>query len=493
MSNTEPGLTTTSTTLDKSIDNSDLLSMLNIVDQLYNASCGVINSHSAAAVLMSLAVEVQTLLIKLRAMRQRWTVHLPFKEAITVDFIKWSCRAKQLSFEIHSADRRTCLSPGPSALSSHYLLDLYNEAVLELDETVKSLDTTDPRKLLEHHAAMQEKLTAQREQCVDAISQLVSNQFSKDLSIDLSSAYDLSSVRSLCSDLLMKLSEELDLLHEQLVKIFTPKDYERLADRILFEAEYEAPQALREARDIMHNWRNGVPSGKLDESRKEQIELTKEKIRHTKHGVKLEQYVNFDADFYSQRSEFGRFLYNRRRNITHAELRELLLLVFCVYYYQKDALPQTDKPVADQVVPDEPNSEENPTLPVMFNQNLRENKIAVKCLYSILRKVEPYINNKGNNVPNSTPEQCAKYKDWSWYHLETAFEHEKLSFLPKNSSKKAFATFIHSLFSHRSVNSVQRSAYRNTNVNSPNIVEDVVKEFQPVLSLMNPSKDTSNK
>ena len=140
---------------------------------------------------------------------------------------------------------------------------------------------------------------------------------------------------------------------------------------------------------------------------------------------------------------------------------------------------------------DEP--EQCPPLPVEFMQRLRDSQAAVNCLYRILRRVEPYINNSGASVPGSTPELCAKYKDWTWYHLQAAFEHESLGFLPKNSSKMAFANFIHSLFSHRSVDSVQRSTYRNNNVNSPNIVEDVVKEFQPVLALVRPSKSTSNK
>ena len=133
-------------------------------------------------------------------------------------------------------------------------------------------------------------------------------------------------------------------MHEQQVKIFSAKDYERLADRILYESEYEGQSARREARDAMHNWRNGVPVGKLEESRREQIEHTKEEIRHTKHGVKLELYVNLDADFSSQRSEFGRFLFNRRRDITRTELRQLIYLVYCVYYYQTDALQEADKP-----------------------------------------------------------------------------------------------------------------------------------------------------
>lgn len=492
MDNTEQKLTKANGAIDKSADSYDLLSMLDVIRQLYAVSRIVLNSHSAAAVLVSMAVEVQTLLTKLRAMRQRWEVHLPFKEASTVDFVDWSKWAAQLATAIRTADGRICLT-STTAPSSHSLLDLYHEAKQSLTEEQETTDLTDPKQLLQYHITLQAALADQRETCMDAISRFVTGSFTDVEGIDIDGFCDLTAVHNACSDLLSQLSKELDLMHEQQVKIFSAKDYERLADRILYESEYEGQAARREARDAMHNWRNGVPVGKLEESRREQIEHTKEEIRHTKHGVKLEQYVNLDADFSSQRSEFGRFLFNRRRDITRTELRQLIYLVYCVYYYQTDALQETDKPMADLPASATVEPEKCPSLPVEFMQRLRDSQVAVNCLYRILYKVEPYINNSGAGVPGSTPELCAKYKDWTWYHIQAAFEHDTLGFLPKNSSKMAFANFIHSLFSHRSVDSVQRSTYRNNNVNSPNIVEDVVKEFQTVVALVKPSKPTSNK
>lgn len=488
MDNTDPKLTNNNTAIDKSNDSSDLLSMLNVIRQLYEVSRVVLSSHSASAVLMSLAVEVQTLIIKLRAMRQRWEIHLPFKEASTVDFVSWSKWAEQLSTVIGSTDIRTCLNPSSKVPSCHCLFDLYHEATQALEDNTKAVDMTDPCQLIHYHSTMQGALTNSREQCLDTISQLISSCLSESHGLDTSAVANLTEIRTICSALLKELSEELYSMHEQQVKIFNAQDYERLANRILRESEYEGSVARREARDVMHNWRNGVPEGKLEESRKEQIENTKEEIRRTKHGVKLEQYVNLDADFASQLSEFGRFLFNRRHDITRAELRQLIHLLYCVYFYQNDALQQAEYSKVESVSADAM-TDTCPPLPVCFQQKLRDSQVAVKCFYVTLKRIEPYINNSGADVPGSTPELCAKYKDWSWCHLQIAFE--KLGFLPKNSSKAAFANFINSLFSHRTSGSVQRALYRNDNVNSPNIVADVVKEFQSVLSLVKPSSSTT--
>ena len=460
---------------DKNDDSSDLLSMLQVVELLYGVSRMVISNHSAAAILMSLAVEVQTLVIKLQVMRERWSVHLPFKEALKVDFHDWSKKIEHFASVISSSDCRYCLDSSLSGLSDHCLLDLYELATVTTGGNPDQTDLNDPKQLLQHHAAMTEALNAQREQSIALISQLIDGQLTDRQGLCVTQLRDLDKVRTFCSGLLSELAGELFKVYEQQVKIFNPIDYERLADRILFEPEYEGHTARREARDIMHNWRNGVPAGKLEESRKAQIEQTKEEIRRTRHGVKLEQYVNLDADFYSQRSEFGRFLFHRRRDITRAELYELIRLVYCVYYYQKDA--DVD-PTGESGVPDANSSEQFSDLPTEFEQKLRDRKGATMRFYRILLRVEPYINKSGATVPGSIPELCDRYKGWGWYHLKTAFE--KLGFLPNNSSSAAFARFIHVLFPHRTETSVQRSLYRNNNVNSPKIVADVIKEFNEV-------------
>lgn len=463
---------------DNNSDSSDLLSLLDGIEQLFNAGRIVICSHSAAAVMFAIAFETQTLLTKLKAMHRRWETHLPFKEACTVDFVDWSNRMSQLSSFIKLSDCRYCLSQDKTNPSSHCLIDLYEQTK---DNTTSVGDTIDPKQLMQHHAAMQDNIAVHREQCIEAVSKLVFGQLSQRRTLHLDIFDDTDAVRSLCSELLAELSEELLQLHEQQVKINSPEDYERLADRILLEAEYNGPTARREARDIMHTWRNGVPTAKLEESRKNQIEQTKEEIRKTRHGVKLEQYVNLDDDFYSQRSEFGRFLFNRRKDITREELYELVRLVYCVFYYQKDAVYEAEQH-ATTAATVESSENETLSLPTTFTQSLRESKAAVKLFYSILHRIEPYINKGGANVGDDNSSQCDRYKDWTWYHLQVAFE--ELHFLQSNSNKTAFGEFINSVFSHRKAQSVTRSLHRNTNVNSPSIVADIVKEFEPVRSLI---------
>lgn len=488
MNSNDNSLTISSFVNDTKHDSADVLSLLQVIEQLYIASRRVINSHSAVAILLSMSVELQTLLIKLQAMHRRWSVHLPFKEASTVEFPMWSSKAAQMAEIIAKGDCRYCMDADNDIPSCHCLVDLYDQAIRQSADTTGADAPeieTDAMQMLNRRSKTQEALRGCREQCVEAITQMVTSRIFANHPLDLTTLGDLQKARTVSSSLLIELSGLLQQMHDQLVKYINAQDYERLADRILFEAEYEGQDARREAREAVVNWRNGVPVKNLESERLAQIEKVKEAIRKTRHGVKLEQYVDLDDDFQKQRSEFGRFLFNRRREISREELRQLILLVYSVYYYQQDmhqAIGSTDS-----VAPDLSNIPSDitdsipdfPPLPADFCAQLRNSQAATMRFYRILFRVEPFVNS--GKPKDCTEEQLAHYKDWTWCYLQTAFE--QLGFLPKGSNKTNLARFIHTVFPHRSEGSVNRSLCRNTNPNSHNIVSDIVKEFQPVTEL----------
>lgn len=493
MNNPDNRQTSATYTGDTKPDSADVLSLIQVIERLYEAGRSVINRHSATAVLMAMAVELQTLLVKLQAMHRRWEVHLPFKEASTVDFSLWSNKVAQMAAAMRGGDCRNCMDVGSDIPSCHCLADLYDLAQSQTAETATNTIEADAKQMLIRRSTLQDALRGQRDLCVEAITQMVTLQLSVKHTLDLSPLTDLQTCRTVCASLLTELSELLEQIHLQQVKFISDQEYDRLAARILLEAEYDGPKARREAREMVVNWRNGVPVKSLDHERQQQIEQVKEEIRKTKHGVKFEQYVDLDKELLSQRSEFGRFLFKRRCEISRSELRELIRLVYAIYYYRQDArqpIGQTN-PAADPIDLPTVNSDRQtsdilhqisdcPTLPTDFSQKLRDSQAATMCFYRILIKAEPFIN-------SGKPEGCseddlAHYKDWTWCYMQMAFE--KLGFLPKGSSKAPFADFIHQLFPRRKKESVERSLHRNTNPNSPNIVADIVKEFSPVNSFL---------
>ena len=85
---------------DRSGDTSDVKSLLETIDQLYQVSCSVLNDHTQTSLRMAIAIEAQMLLLKLQAMHRRWKIHLPFKEACQVEFFDWAERMSAISREI---------------------------------------------------------------------------------------------------------------------------------------------------------------------------------------------------------------------------------------------------------------------------------------------------------------------------------------------------------------------------------------------------------
>ena len=118
MNTNDNRMTTFNASRDKGHDSSDVLSLIQVVEQLYTASRSVINSYSATAILLSMAMELQTLLTKLQAMHRRWSIHLPFKEASSVDFKEKSSLAAQMAEEMLRGDYRFCLNTTKNRISN---------------------------------------------------------------------------------------------------------------------------------------------------------------------------------------------------------------------------------------------------------------------------------------------------------------------------------------------------------------------------------------
>ena len=78
-------------------DKSDIMSILSAIEQIYNLCQSVLNTHAQTALMLSLTIETQMLLLKLQAMRERWQYHLPFKEACEVNFGKWSTKVERMA------------------------------------------------------------------------------------------------------------------------------------------------------------------------------------------------------------------------------------------------------------------------------------------------------------------------------------------------------------------------------------------------------------
>ena len=90
-------MTNRKTLADRQQDKSTVLSLLESIERIYLSCQSVLNTYSQTTLMLSVAIEAQMLLMKLRMMKDRWRCHLPFKEASTVDFYDWGKKVEEMA------------------------------------------------------------------------------------------------------------------------------------------------------------------------------------------------------------------------------------------------------------------------------------------------------------------------------------------------------------------------------------------------------------
>ena len=477
---------------DRRSDKSDVLSLLQTIDQLYQVSCSVLNDHTQTSLRMSITIEAQMLLSKLQAMNRRWKIHLPFKEACQVDFFDWSVRMAEISKEIAATEsdevHRKFVRYCPS---KHFMLDLYATVTENNNSKEKPYyEETDINRFVEQQKEMQNHLADSWEDYVTKVSDRAIEDLAAKGDADIELSSDGSLVQLLCGKVLKELSDELYALNQRLTTPITRRDFSRLAERILIEEDYGGNYAFLKAKAKVNMWRNKTPYDRIESERDEKIKEAIAEIEKTKFGGQFMQNVKIHKDLDTQRDSFGKFLFSERANITKEDLSKLFELIFRIYHLRR---------VSEQDEQDEQEAEnassveqikssfgqmdvgtKNPPLPLEFSQNFRSNDEAVAKFYELLRKAGPYMNRPKRKANEGTA--ASRYSGWKWMHLEDALIEMKL--LVRNVRNRTFSDFIHGVFPDRSSDSVYRALYRTDESTYNSTVSDVKKYFNSVKEIV---------
>ena len=477
---------------DRSGDTSDVKSLLETIDQLYQVSCSVLNDHTQTSLRMAIAIEAQMLLLKLQAMHRRWKIHLPFKEACQVEFFDWAERMSAISREIAaSASEDVQRRFEKYCPSKHFLLDLY-DVLTDKEETKEKAyyEEVDTKKFIERQELMRTYIADCWKEYVTQVSDRTVEELASRGDADIVLSSDASYVQMICCNVLEDLSDILYALNQRLTTQISRKDFKRLAERILIESDYGGNYALRKAKAKVNTWYNRTPYDQMEIERDKMIQETIAEIEKTKFGGQFMQNVKIFKDFESQLDSFGKFLFSERRDMTKEDLSRLFELIFRIYHLRRlpeqvdheEREPEDTKPttqVYERLSPTDAGNK-NPPLPVEFSQNFRSNDRAVAKFYELLRKIGPYVNRKKKRPEEGTA--AAKYGSWKWMHLEDALI--KLKLLVSTTGKRTFSDFIHDVFPDRSSDSVYRALYRTDSATYHSTVGDIVRFFQPVKDIV---------
>ena len=480
-------------------DKSNVLSLLTALEHIFELCQDVLNTYTQASLMLSLTIESQMLLMKLRVMRERWKYHLPFREANKVRLDEWSRKTADMAscFAEKTLEREEPISE--YCPSKHFLLDFYcllpentesQDYAPYYTETVTSRFIVNQERIRKQ---MTERWTSHYKQ---RFSNLVAQELGQSRNIHVQPLQEKSeAIRAACHDILMQLSEELSLLNDLQEPDIQPEQFARLADRVFSESDYEGRQARDTARRDVKTWRNKTPKRRLEQSRKDQIENSIKIIEDHRFGRLLAEYIGDDFDIKGHSEGMGQFLHHVRDDITATELTILMEQLYRIRLFRENreqqekaettqvssasSLSSLTSDIQHQTSPVLP---QRPKLPYFFNEALSEDQEATSLLYDVLHRTERYMT--GRLTEDEKREAGFKpYRKWKWNHLRVAFV--SLGFIEKDTPKQHFAKFISSVFPYQKEASVIRSIQRyNENANGfDRIVRDIAKEFIEVKNM----------
>ena len=491
---------------DKKQDKSDVLSLLMVIKRMFEMSQEVLNTHTQTALMLSVTLEAQMLLMKLQVMKERWQYHLPFKEACGVRFDKWSKWMENMAKSLSPTEEMDGNSEPVDEYcpSKHFLLDLYetlpeNASAPDHAPYYKELSVS---KFVLNQDRIRKQITknwlsSYEQRFSDAVSVQVENRISAKL--DLICKQD-SDIFKACQDTLQELSAKLYELHELCNSEIQTDQFTRLAERVTSESDYEGLKAKQSARNDVHDWKNKTPKKRREKTLQEEIDASIKLVRDSTYGSLLEEYIGEEFDIKGHSAEFGQFLHNVRKNISVTELNDLMLLLYHIRYFKEEQ--ERQKVITAEFFPAEPANPQSkkkedvyknrfaqpPRRPILsryFPKKLANNTRAFDKFYDILHHCGLYIGRPLLDTEKKDPDK-SRYEGWKWKHLYQALIN--LGLLNQDTPKKSYGEYIESVFPSVKAENVIRS-FGNRGVPkderlSSRIIKDIEDEFDAVTTLI---------
>ncbi len=489
-------------TIDNKTDNSDILSILESIESMFEVCQKVVNGYTQAALMLSITTEAEMLLLKLQVMEERWKVHLPFKEATNVNFYTWGKKIEQMAKAVGGGEGAgdSEYSLDEYCPSKHYLLDLYEC----LDESsshnggVPYYADPDVSKFISEQARIRAKITRKWSEYRLKFSALVPRELNEHLDSVLLAMSDRNvNIRMTCHTVLRNLSSVLYRLYDAPGDEISIDQFRRLAERVMDEEEYGVPSAKRKADHELKEAKYNHPGDQWEAWREDHINVSRELIMGMTMESKVFGFLEEGKNMFDNPAGLGNYLWSVRNNISSNDLCDVIELLYRIAYLERDR-EQHQTQAAEQVASTQDARSEpkdalavyrrrksaklrKPVLPNFFNTKITSNEQAVEAYYKALHKCGIFIGRvlieeEKNNV------ELRIYAGWKWKHLRDAFV--RLSFFRADSNKKGFAQHLADVFPYLEASNIQRGfnsrgGYTDSNANA-RIIKDIMSEFEEV-------------
>lgn len=336
-------------------EKSDMLTMLENLERMFDAIRYCFNEQARNPLLMAMAIEAETLALKLQVMWKRWKVYLPFKENLDVDLKMWKKKVNDWLevFDCEKTDitkRNSTFKPNDA-----FWLDLYQMKVkcqarpIKLEDPLvlrpyydmgdsTAYDCKDPSQYYYRLTGLMEEIGTDEHHVTDISSRCVGvlkDQFEQNLLSDSATEAEIRGVQkrmealfgvvTVQEDALKCCCEALCELRSELRKIvlfvslgFKDELFVRLSNCVPFGlfGPLDSQVSISELRTL---W----PTSEVKQQAQEMKQKLQEELRESQCGKELEKYIDLDNPHLDDNVDFGRFLYKNRCKLEYKEVMSI--------------------------------------------------------------------------------------------------------------------------------------------------------------------------
>ena len=343
----------------KQMINSDLSVMISHINAMLEQMAGCVNTIATQSLSLAIAVESTTLTQKLQEMMGRWKDYIPFHECSDVNFHYWHVHLLQT----YSAMKCSRAVQDGAYVSPHhpdapFRLDLLADFKRMRKRTGGEMETT-----VKHYVQYTDELLAMlsamsvaddrqcRAKLDSAALKTLHSQYDDYLCMVLKAESQLSDM-----DLEMKikpwmntyfkvLAEQpfmvycIDMAMDNLLTVlqqiddffnseFSDEQFQCLTYRLYFR---HCPDAQTIAKQELRRWTSEWPSLRRKERAQQKREELLAEIRQRYDKPALDDYIDMERPNPLTDTEFGRFLFASRTQMSHEDVTNLFLHLFRIH------------------------------------------------------------------------------------------------------------------------------------------------------------------
>lgn len=380
-------------------EKSDMLTMLENLERMFDAIRYCVNEKARETLLMAMAIEAETLALKMSVMYQRWNVYLPFDENMDVDFDVWDNKVCDwlkvfAPWNADASERYPRFRPNDSFWLDLYRMNVCDPTLFSTNEPLvfRPYDTDefagydwknpfhyscrfsellDEMRADEHHVdeissncmSMLKKYLEMQD-CQTTGSKVCSPERQKQL--DELFAIGTAPIDSerYCCETLQYLNYWLAVFEFFLNSQLSDEQFERLCDYVLLNLPGEI-----DSRAKINQWQNSWPSSVFQRKAQEHKVQLQDQLRGTRWGKELEEYLNLDAPLLTNNADFGRFLFKNRKELDMDEIEKIYLLCQEIQLLNEIIYPKEEKVTDDPTLNYQQHTvEQVPTQPRQLNK-----------------------------------------------------------------------------------------------------------------------------